>query len=54
MMDTQTVLNNKHEEDLRRSKIHFVEVNVEDPWSNPQNEVVRHGALDMLLGIHGA
>ena len=39
---------------LRRHKIICTEVNVEDAKSHPYHQAVMHGALDGLIGIHGA
>jgi hypothetical protein len=39
---------------LRRYKILCTEINVEIKESNPYRQVITHGALDGLFGIHGA
>jgi hypothetical protein len=39
---------------LRGHKIICTEVNVEDERSHPYHQAVMHGALDGLIGIHGA
>ena len=39
---------------IHKCKLVFVKVNVEDPEWNAYQQVVRHGALDALVGIHGA
>jgi hypothetical protein len=39
---------------LRRYNIVCIEVNVENKESHPYRRAVTHGALDGLIGIHGA
>lgn len=42
------------QDELIRDKIIVVEINVEGHDWNPHNHMVRHAALDGLVGIHGA
>jgi len=39
---------------LREYKAVCVQVSVDDEYSNPLWQVIRHGALDALVGVHGA
>lgn len=42
------------QERLYEKKILLVEMNLEERTSSPYQQLVRHGALDALIGIHGA